>query len=67
MRYILFTYDQYYPGGGANDIHSISNNVQVCINTFMKLRENDWSVLGHVYDTHDNVIVWDDSSLDVYK
>jgi hypothetical protein len=67
MRYILFTFTEYYPGGGANDIHAFDDDLQACINEFVRLREDNKYILGHVYNTHDNVIVWHHSSLDVYE
>lgn len=54
MRYILFSFDQYYPSGGAADISMESNDIDACIKIF----NSDPQDYGHIYDTHDNIVVW---------
>lgn len=60
-RYMLFSFDTYYPSGGMSDFIGSYDTIEAAMNA--EFRDN-----YHIYDTVTNKIVrtnWDDEGLDI--
>lgn len=55
MRYILFAFDGYYPGGGANDIYGTYEFLGTAIEHGYRVNYDMW----HIYDVIEGEIVYD--------
>jgi basic membrane lipoprotein Med (substrate-binding protein (PBP1-ABC) superfamily) len=66
MRYLLFGGDYYYPSGGADDLISMSNNLdKLKDNALRRFYSGNWDIQidwFHIYDVEKDAIVYSDKA-----